>query len=94
MGEFYFGRYDLRCASWDDLTKGSVKILEVNGCGAEPAHIYQPGFPLWKAYKVLYTHWKNLYRISQQNRKRGVPVPSFREGYRIFKKHRAAMKED
>lgn len=92
MGEFYFGRFDLRCASLEDLSKGNVKILEVNGCGAEPAHIYQPGFSLWKAYKVLFTHWNNLYQISQQNRKRGIPVTSFREGRRIYKEYRLAMK--
>lgn len=91
MAEFYFGRFDLRCASQEDLSKGNVKILEVNGCGAEPAHIYQPGFSLWKAYGTLFKHWKNLYLISRQNQKRGVPFTSFREGRNVYKKYRASM---
>src|SRR5690606_11813417 len=46
--DFYFGRYDLRAASLRDLARGRVKILELNGCGAEPAHIYDPAFTLAK----------------------------------------------
>jgi hypothetical protein len=55
----------------EDLYEGKVKIMELNGCGAEPAHIYHPGFPLWKAMGILFTHWKNIFRISMQNHKRG-----------------------
>jgi hypothetical protein len=82
---FYFGRYDLRCASVEDLYLGKIKIMELNGCGAEPAHIYHPGFSLWKALGILSTHWKNMFIISVQNNKRGVPYISFSEGKRIYK---------
>ncbi len=85
---FYFGRFDLRCASVEDLQNGKVKIVELNGCGAEPAHIYQPGTSIWVGIRVLITHWKNLYRVSRENHERGVTYLSFREGYRIFKHFR------
>lgn len=91
IGDFYFGRYDLKCASIDDLKKGNVKIMELNGCGAEPAHIYHPGFSLWKAWGVLFIHWKNLYRISVQNNRRGVPYTSFSDGIKIFKTFKATV---
>lgn len=84
--DFYFGRYDLRCASLQDLENGNVKIVELNGCGAEPAHIYQPGSSLWDAIRVLITHWKNMYRISTENHRRGVPYLSLKEGREIYKK--------
>lgn len=82
---FYFGRFDLRCASFQDLESGKVKIVELNGCGAEPAHIYQPGYSLWKAMSELIVHWKNLYRVSAENHARGVPYLSFAEGKRIYR---------
>lgn len=85
---FYFGRFDLRAASVEDLEAGKVKIVELNGCGAEPAHIYQPGYPLWKAVQVLFRHWRDIYVISTENHKRGVPYISLREArsiYRTFK---------
>jgi hypothetical protein len=87
--DFYFGRFDLRCATLEDLENGKVKIVELNGCGAEPAHIYHPGASLWAAMKVLFTHWQNLYEISRQNHARGVAYLSLQEGRRIYKKFKA-----
>jgi len=89
---FYFGRYDLRCASVEDLENGNVKIVELNGCGAEPAHIYHPGSSLLKAVGVLITHWKNMYRISVENHKRGVPYLSLTEGRKIYRNFKALKK--
>lgn len=81
---FYFGRYDLRCATLQDLENGNVKIVELNGCGAEPAHIYHPGASLWKGIGDLILHWKNLYLISKENHRLGVPYLSFEEGRAIY----------
>jgi hypothetical protein len=86
---FYFGRYDLRCASVQDLENGKVKIVELNGCGAEPAHIYHPGASLWKGISDLIAHWNNMYLISKENHTLGVPYLSFKEGREIYKKFKA-----
>lgn len=86
---FYFGRYDLRCASVEDLENGRVKILELNGCGAEPAHIYHPGASLREALRVMFRHWRDLYQVSLQNHLRGVPYISFREGLEVYKRFKA-----
>lgn len=86
---FYFGRYDLRCASLEDLENGNIKIMELNGCGAEPAHIYHPGSSLLKAIQVLLTHWQNMYRVSVENHARGVPYLTLKEGRAIYKKVKA-----
>jgi len=88
---FYFGRYDLRCASLQDLENGNVKIMELNGCGAEPAHIYHPGSSILKAIGVLITHWRNLYRVSKENHDRGVPYLSLQEGKQIYKRVKKHM---
>jgi hypothetical protein len=89
---FYFGRFDLRCASVDDLEAGHVQIVELNGCGAEPAHIYQPGFSLVKALGVLLRHWQAMYRVSVENHARGVPYLSFQEGRKIYARFQAAQR--
>lgn len=71
---FYYGRYDLRCHSVSDLYRGeTIRIMELNGAGAEPAHIYQPGFSLWEGWRSLLRHWHILYIISRENHRRGVP---------------------
>lgn len=86
---FYFGRFDVRCASLTDLYEGRVKVMELNGCGAEPAHIYDPGFGLFKAVGVLFRHWKTIFEIARENHQAGTRYLSYREGlafYRAFKK--------
>lgn len=89
--DFHFGRYDLRAASLHDLARGRVKILELNGCGAEPAHIYDPANTLAGAMMAMYRHWRDLYRISMENHRRGVPFMSFKEGLRMYRKFRATV---
>jgi hypothetical protein len=86
---FYFGRFDLRCSTIEDLYAGKIKILELNGCGAEPAHIYDPNFKLADAMWVLVKHWKTIFEIARQNKKKGVDYIRLKEArvfYRKFKK--------
>jgi hypothetical protein len=88
---FYFGRFDLRCATLQDLENGNVKIVELNGCGAEPAHIYHPYASLWAGMRDLIRHWQNMYEVSRQNHQRGVPYLSYVEGKKIYKNFKAAQ---
>jgi len=90
--EFYFGRYDLRCASLADLENGVVQVMELNGCGAEPAHIYQPGASFFRGVKTLVRHWHTLYQISAANHKRGVHYLSLHEAWLIYRRVRALKK--
>ncbi len=78
---FYYGRYDVRCKDEAALKRGDVMIMELNGAASEPAHIYQSGYPILKAYKSLFHHWKVMYRISIANHKRGVKYTSFKQGW-------------
>ena len=85
-GHFYYGRYDLKCTSIEDLKQGkNFLILEYNGCGAEPHHIYGNGNTLLQAYKIVLQHWKVLYAISRHNYENGVNYWEFRKGYAFLK---------
>src|ERR1044072_6237490 len=65
-GHFYFGRYDLKCASVEDLKAGkNFSILEFNGAGAEPNHIYDCGMGYWEALKIISEHWNDMYNIGR-----------------------------
>ena len=89
--KFYYGRYDIKCTSIDDLKDGkNYSILEFNGCGAEPNHIYDAGLSLGQAYREILKHWKVLYQISKYNHENGIPYWSFKKGrdfLRNAKKH-------
>jgi hypothetical protein len=83
---FYYGRYDIKITSIEDLKAGqNFKILEYNGSGAEPNHIYDCNMSLIDAYKEILRHWKALYEISAHNHKNGFPYWSFKKGYRFLK---------
>ncbi len=76
----YYGRFDLRCRSLADLENAEhFSILEYNGVASEPAHIYHPGRPLWKAYRDIARHWGILYRLCLVQKRRGVPAESGRD---------------
>ena len=87
---FHYGRYDLRCKSFDDLRElRNFKIVELNGAGAEPAHIYQPGFSLMRAYGVVFWHFSRLSQISAANRRKGFRHWKHSEGMNKMKEVRA-----
>ncbi len=87
LSEFYFGRYDIRTHSFEEMLNGNFKVIEVNGANSEPTHIYDPDMSIWKAYRDLFKHWTILFRISMQNRKRGFKPPSAREFYTAIRAH-------
>ena len=89
---FYFGRFDLRCASLHDLYNGNIKIMELNGCGAEPGHIYQPGYTLHRALSVLFKHWNDIFIIARENSRLGVAYMPFMEAVRYYRRFKAALK--
>lgn len=85
-GNFFYGRYDVRCRSIEDLKAGKhFSILEYNGSGAEPHHVYGNGHGLWDACIILVKHWNMLYHISRANHRRGIPYWSFKRGWRFLK---------
>jgi hypothetical protein len=80
MPEVYYGRFDMRVGSWRELKEGkNIRVLEFNGTSSDPAHIYQPGYSLWKAYKDMAHHWSVMRRIALENRERGCRSVTFRE---------------
>jgi len=85
-GKFFYGRYDIKTTSIEDLKQGkNFYILEYNRCGAEPNHIYDCGMSLWKAYGVILQHWKALYKISRYNNNNGTPYWSFNKGRKFLR---------
>lgn len=91
---FYYGRYDIKCASIEDLKQGkNFSILEFNGSGAEPHHVYGNHNTLLEAYRILLHHWKMLYRISRHNYRAGIPYWSFKKGWAFLKKAKQHFRE-
>lgn len=78
MDGFYFGRFDLKVKSIDDLYNGTnIKIMEVNGVTSEPAHIYDPSMNLLGVYRDVFFNMGLVRKIAKQNQEKGFePVPA------------------
>lgn len=84
--EFYFGRLDIRYNTLEELKQGrNFAIIEVNGAGAEPTHIYDPRHSLFFAWREILRHWFILERISRMNHRNGHPYLSWKEGIQMFR---------
>ena len=69
---YFFGRYDLRVPSLEDLRLGkNLKILEANGVSSESANIYDPSYSLGDAYRVMFKQWQTAFRIGAKNQAMG-----------------------
>ena len=86
--EFYFGRFDVRFHSLEDLENlNDVKIVEVNGSSAEATHIWDSETPIMEAYTTLMKQYDHMFAIGAQNKKRGFqPLPT-KKVMKLIKKH-------
>ncbi len=90
---FYFGRYDLRVSSREELQRGmGFKVLELNGVTSEATHIYAPGTSLRRAHATLRKQWQIAFDIAHQNVIKGAKPYSIRETWRLFQQFRRTEK--
>lgn len=72
MPEFYFGRFDVRYSSLEDLKRGeNFVLIEANGAGSEATHIWDRQARLRDAYKALFEQLRMAFEIGAANRARG-----------------------
>jgi hypothetical protein len=92
--EFYFGRLDVMYNNWDELCAGkNFSIVELNGAGSEPTHIYDPKHSIFFAWKEIIRHWKLLSQISKANREaKGLKCMTYSEGITMLKDNTAYLK--
>lgn len=90
---FYFGRYDIRAPSEDDLRAGrKLKVIELNGATSEATHIYDPRYSVFDGWRILRAQWRILFDIAAANRARGAPVTSISELLNALGAYRRASK--
>lgn len=84
---FYYGRMDLRYNTWEELKEGrNFSIIELNGAGSEPTHMYDPRHSLFFAWKEIIRHWNILWKISRLNHhNQHRPYMDIRSGLSMLK---------
>jgi len=91
---FHYGRLDIRYNTWEELKAGeNFSIIELNGAGSEPTHMYDPRHSLFFAWKEIIRHWIILWRISRINHKKGIPYLSQQQGMQMMKDNKVFEKK-
>lgn len=69
---FFIGRFDVRYSDLAEFRAGrGFAIVELNGATSESTNLYDPSWPIWRAYRVLFRQWALLFRIGDVNRREG-----------------------
>ena len=68
----------------------NIKILEINGVGSDPAHIYDPTTPFLEIWAAYFRLWKKIYDISTAQHRLGIPYMSLKQ-YQVFVKQQRAV---
>jgi hypothetical protein len=91
--DFHYGRLDIRYNSIEELQANkNWTIIELNGAGSEPTHMYDPEHSLFFAWKEIIRHWNFLYKISKENKKKGSRGMSLKQGIQMYKDHKKYQK--
>ena len=92
---FYFGRMDIRYQSWEELLKGKYfSIIELNGAGSEPTHIYDPRHSVFYAWKEIIRHLHILVKVSSLNHQlKQIPYMDFQTGLKMLKENAKYVKK-
>lgn len=89
--KFYFGRIDMMFTSFEDLENAkNFSIVELNGSGSEPTHIYDPKHSIFFAWKEIAKHTGLMFKIGYINHKKGLPYLTYKEGreqFKMYKQH-------
>lgn len=91
MPWFHYGRFDLKVKSIEDLKQGkNLQIFELNGINSEVAHIYDPSYSLFKAYRDVSKHLHVMYKISKElHHKESTSKPSLHDFALALKERRS-----
>ncbi|RZJ30131.1 MAG: D-alanine--D-alanine ligase [Flavobacterium sp.] len=85
---YYYGRLDIMYDTFEELERGeNFALVEINGAGSEPIHMYDPKHSIFHGWKEMLRHIRYMYEISVENHKNGAPYLTHKEGMRQYKIH-------
>lgn len=88
FGGFFVGRFDVRYSDPDEFMAGrGFAIVELNGVTSESTNLYDPSWPIWRAYRTLFRQWALLFRIGDANRQLGHRPATIPELLALLRTH-------
>jgi membrane protein DedA with SNARE-associated domain len=85
---FFVGRFDVRYTDPAEFRAGhGFAIVELNGVTSESTNLYDPSWPIWRAYRTLFRQWAMLFRVGDANRRQGHRPASLPELLDLLRAH-------
>lgn len=70
---FYFGKLFIKAPDHQSLMAGNnLKVIELKGINSISSNIYDDDYSFLEGQSILMNQWKLLFRIADENRKRGT----------------------
>jgi hypothetical protein len=90
----HYCRFDIKCKNLEDMKSGQgIKVIEINGIGAEPTHIYDPTKTSFLgAVRTIGQHWNVILKISMANNRLGIPYFGIKSMIKTLLNHRTYIK--
>jgi hypothetical protein len=92
MGEFHYGRYDVKFDSLQQLREGHFIIIEVNGAGSEAIQFWDPRLSLIQAFRGVFRKQRELFALADMMRDRGIKPISLSALIAAFMRQRRLIK--
>ena len=75
MGDFHYGRFDVRFENLASLREGRFAIIEVNGAGSEAIQFWDPSLGLAAAFRGVFAKQRQIFALGAAMRRTGhAPV--------------------
>ena len=71
IGDFHYGRFDVKFESLADLQAGRFTIIEINGAGSEAIQFLDPRLSLKAAFAGVFAKQRALFALAHEMRKLG-----------------------
>jgi hypothetical protein len=72
MGDFHYGRFDVRFDSMAALLGGDFTIIEVNGAGSEAIQFWDPSLSMGAAFRGVFAKQREIFEMGDAMRRSGV----------------------
>jgi hypothetical protein len=71
MGDFHYGRFDVRFDSLASLLAGDFSIIEVNGAGSEAIQFWDPALSVGAAFRGVFAKQCQIFKLGDAMRRAG-----------------------
>lgn len=84
---FFYGRYDIKADSIEDIVAKRYSVLELNMTYSEPTWMYDPHYNFFQASRILLRHRRFIYQIASHNHHQGIPYATLQQFLHNKKHH-------